>query len=173
MPNFVIFTTKRILVSLIMEILMKVILEWRNYIWTEKGNFALAKNLLKYLENYWREVSESDLFLNGCISDSPETESAKYALCTLNVIRKNNLNRLIFAQNNINSISIKPDILASQVKGNADVIMISKTKLDDTFLVEQFDLEGFIANSSELIARKIGVASCSLFVKTHQQDLFL
>ena len=89
------------------------------------------------------------------------------------MIRKNNLNRLVFAHNNINSISIKLDILASQVKGNADVIMISETKLDDAFFVDQFDLEGFIANFSELIARKIGVASCSLFVKTHQQDLFL
>ena len=113
------------------------------------------------------------MFLNGWISDSSETDSAKYTLCTLNMIRKNNLNRLIFAHNNIDSISIKLDILASQVKGNADVIMISETKLDDTFLVDQFDLEGFIANSSELIARKIGVASRSLFVKTHQQDLFL
>ena len=113
------------------------------------------------------------MFLNGCISDSSETESAKYALCTLNVIRKNNLSRLLFAHININSIRIKFDILASQVKGNADVIMISETKLDDTFPVDQFALKGFIVNSSELIATKIGVASCSLFVKIHQQDLFL
>ena len=39
-----------------------------------KGNSALAKNLLNYLE---KEVSESDLFLNECISDSSGT---KYAL---------------------------------------------------------------------------------------------
>ena len=39
-----------------------------------KGNFDLAKNLLNYLENYWREVSESDLFLNECIPDSSEIE---------------------------------------------------------------------------------------------------
>ena len=113
------------------------------------------------------------MFLNGCISDSSETELAKYVLCTLTVIRKNNLNRLIFAHININSIRIKFDILASQVKGNADVVMISETKLDDTSLVDQFVLEGFITNSSELITTKIGVVSCSLFMKTHQQDLFL
>ena len=33
-------------------------------------------------------------------------------------------------------------MLFSQVKGNADVIMISETKLDDTFPVDQFVLEG-------------------------------
>ena len=34
-------------------------------------------------------------------------------------------------------------MLASKVKGNADVVMISKTKLDDTFPVDHFVLEGF------------------------------
>ena len=34
-------------------------------------------------------------------------------------------------------------MLASQVKGNANVIMISKTKLDDTFRVDQFVVEAF------------------------------
>ena len=34
-------------------------------------------------------------------------------------------------------------MLASQDKGNANVIMISETKLDDTFRVDQFVLEGF------------------------------
>ena len=63
--------------------------------------------------------------------------------CTLNVIRKKNLNRLIFAYTNINSIRNKFDILALKLKGNANVIMISETKLDDTFRVDQFVLEGF------------------------------
>ena len=34
-------------------------------------------------------------------------------------------------------------IVASQVKGNADVIMILETKLDGTFPADQFVLEGF------------------------------
>ena len=34
-------------------------------------------------------------------------------------------------------------MLASQVKGSADVVMISETKLDHTFSVDQFVLEGF------------------------------
>ena len=67
----------------------------------------------------------------------------KNAPCTLNVIRKNNLNRLIFVHININSIRNKFHMLASQVEGNADVVMISETKLDDTFPVDQFVLEVF------------------------------
>ena len=34
-------------------------------------------------------------------------------------------------------------MLASQVKGNADVVMIWETELDDTFRVDEFVLEGF------------------------------
>ena len=34
-------------------------------------------------------------------------------------------------------------MLASQVEGNADVVMISERKLDDTFPVDQFVLEVF------------------------------
>ena len=34
-------------------------------------------------------------------------------------------------------------MLVSQVKGNANVIMISETKPDDTFPVDQFVLESF------------------------------
>ena len=58
-------------------------------------------------------------------------------------MRKNNLNRLVFVHINIYSRGNKFDILASYVKRNADVIMISETKLDDTFLVDLFVLEGF------------------------------
>ena len=78
-----------------------------------KVNSILVKNLLNYLENYWREVSESALFLKEYISDCSGTESAKNTPYTLNVIRKNNINRLIFAHNNINFIRNKFDMLPS------------------------------------------------------------
>ena len=116
------------------------------------------------------------MFLKECISDSSETEYApnktKNAPCALNVIRKNNLNRLVFVRINIYSVRNKFDMPASYVEGNADVVMISETKLDDTFSVHQFVFEGF-ANPSESIATKMGVAFCSFFVKTYQQDFFL
>ena len=71
------------------------------------------------------------MFLKECISDSPETEyepnMTKNAPCTLNVIRKNNLNRLVSVRINIYFIRNKFDMPASQVEGNADVVMISET----------------------------------------------
>lgn len=55
-------------------------------------------------------------------------------------------------------------MLAEEFKGNADVLMVSETNLDDTFPVDQFTLEGF-AYPSELFATQKAVASYSSFVK--------
>ena len=42
-----------------------------------------------------------------------------------------NLNRIIIAQININSIRNKFDALASSIRGNVDILMISETKIFD------------------------------------------
>ena len=62
---------------------------------------------------------------------------------TLKSLRKDNLNKLIFAHLNINSIRNKFELLSEQIKGNVEVLMISETKIDDTFPVGQFCIEGF------------------------------
>ena len=62
---------------------------------------------------------------------------------TLKSFRKDNLNKLIFAHLNINSIRNKFELLSEQVKGNVDVLMISEEKIDDSFSVGQFLIEGF------------------------------
>ena len=62
---------------------------------------------------------------------------------TLNSLRKDNLNKLIFAHLNINSIRNQSELLSQQIEGNADVLMISETKIDDSFPVGQFLIEGF------------------------------
>ena len=67
--------------------------------------------------------------LKECIPDSSETDYApimtKNATCTLNVIRKINLNSLVFVRINIYSIRNNFDMPASEVEGNADMVMIS------------------------------------------------
>ena len=55
---------------------------------------------------------------------------------------KDNLNKLIFAHLNINSIRNKFELLSQQIKGNVDGLMISETKIDDSFLFGQFLIEG-------------------------------
>ena len=43
------------------------------------------------------------------------------------------LNKLVFAHLNINSIRNKFKLLSEQVRGNAHVLMVSETKIDDSF----------------------------------------
>ena len=68
------------------------------------------------------------------------SENFKYYLSSL---RRKNLNRVILAQLNINSIRNKFDLLAEGIKGKVDVLMISETKIDESFPSRQFFIEGF------------------------------
>ena len=61
----------------------------------------------------------------------------------LNFIRKGNLNRLVLAHININSIRNKFDTLVQQITNNIDILMISETKLDNSFPEGQFLIPGY------------------------------
>ena len=56
-----------------------------------------------------------------------------------------NLNRIIIAQININSIRDRSDALVSGIKGNVDILMISETKIDNSFPTRQFLINGYTA----------------------------
>ena len=56
----------------------------------------------------------------------------------LNSIRKGNCNRLVLAHINISSIRNKLDISVQQITNNVDILMISETKLDNSFPKGQF-----------------------------------
>ena len=60
----------------------------------------------------------------------------------LKSFRIRNLNIIVVGYLNINSIRNKFDFLAHQVKGNIDILMISETKLDESFPPSQFFLDG-------------------------------
>ena len=62
---------------------------------------------------------------------------------TLGKLRFKNINRLIVAHININSIRNKFELLASQITGLVDIFMISESKLDSSFPVTQFLISGF------------------------------
>ena len=61
----------------------------------------------------------------------------------LNSLRIKNLNKLIVGHLNINSVRSKFDFLTHQVKGNIDILIISETKLDESFPVGQFLINGY------------------------------
>ena len=58
-------------------------------------------------------------------------------------LRRKSLNRVILAQLTINSIRNKFNLLAEGIKGKVDVLIISETKIDETFRSRQFYIEGF------------------------------
>ena len=64
-------------------------------------------------------------------------------LHSLSNIRKNNINCLILAHININSISNKFDQLVDGVKGKVDVLMISEKKIGNSFPTMKFHIEGY------------------------------
>ena len=62
---------------------------------------------------------------------------------TLKILRRSNINRIIFAHININSLRNKFDQLVDGIEGSVDILMISETKLDETFPIRQFCISGF------------------------------
>ena len=63
----------------------------------------------------------------------------------LKSLRIANLNRVIIAQININSIRNKVDALVSGIRGNVDILMTSETKIDDSSPTRQFLINGYTA----------------------------
>ena len=61
----------------------------------------------------------------------------------LHQLRTNNLSRIIFGQININSIRNKSEQLTYIVNNEIDLLMVSETKLHDTFPTSQFLMKGY------------------------------
>ena len=61
----------------------------------------------------------------------------------LKSLRQINLNRVIIAHININSLANKFDQLKLLVQTNIDILIVGETKLDDTFPTNQFSINGF------------------------------
>ena len=64
-------------------------------------------------------------------------------LIKLKNIRLANVNRLAIGQLNINSLRNKFEALSDIVKGNLDILILTETKLDETFPKNQFLMDGF------------------------------
>ena len=114
----------------------------------KKGNSLLANNFLKYLRStFWDDIDSNcfEVNVHECESklDIPDRLSDVVSERSLKVIRKKNPNRIVLAHLNINSLRNKFDILIDQITGNVDVMVISDTKLDDSFPESQFKIPGY------------------------------
>ena len=63
----------------------------------------------------------------------------------LNSLCKDNLDKLIFAHLNINSIRNKFDYLFEQIRGNVDILLVLEAKIDDSFPQGLFVIDSFCA----------------------------
>ena len=54
-----------------------------------------------------------------------------------------NPSRIIFGQININSIRSKFDLVMNIIKNEIDILMISETKIDNSFPISQFTMTGY------------------------------
>ena len=61
----------------------------------------------------------------------------------LKKVKLSNISKVTLAHININSIRNKFDFLANYIKNYVDTLMISETKLDDSFPLSQFKINGF------------------------------
>ena len=65
-------------------------------------------------------------------------ESATDCKKFLKSLHTSNPDKLAFAHLNINSIRNKFEMLLDQIKGNMDILLVSETKIDDSFPMEIF-----------------------------------
>ena len=77
-----------------------------------------------------------------CKSKLPSISVNSISVRNIRAVRKINLKRIILGHLNINSIRNKFNKLVDQIKGNVDIMVISETKLDDSFPNGQFKIRG-------------------------------
>ena len=76
-------------------------------------------------------------------SDRLDISSDDPSFSSLKSVRRKNLRRIIFAYLNINSLRNKVDALLGQMKGSVHILLISETKLNESFPVGQFKITNF------------------------------
>ena len=117
-----------------------------------KGANILSSSLTQHISKVFNwQLSGNTSCCNFSESDFEENESSNLKQAkencrsVLNSLRKDNLDKLIFAHLNINSIRNKFNYLSEQIRGNVDILLVSETKVDDSFPQGQFVIDGFSA----------------------------
>ena len=101
-------------------------------------NLSKVNSTLNHLAKQFNFRHYTSLLEDNYISGSNEP------LNVLKIIKQQNINRLVIAHLNINSLPSKFEQLASLIKGNIDILVMSETKIDDSFPMQQFIIEGYV-----------------------------
>ena len=107
------------------------------------------------------EVKESDPSICDDVVGNPD----------LRALRKKNLNKLIIAHLNVNSLRNKPEFLKEQIQDNIDILMISETKIDASFPIGQFLLNSY--STPFRLDRNVHGGGYYMFGKIFLQNLYL
>ena len=116
----------------------------------ETPDLSLADSLISSLNPL------ADLFVPNLTNSNQMDTSANHScgnissltndddpLSILKELKEKNLERPVIGHLNINSISSKFEPLTLMIKNNVDFLVITESKLDDTFPHGQFQIEGF------------------------------
>ena len=82
-------------------------------------------------------ISTKNLSINSCCSDQESPQEL------LQSLRLKNADRIIVGHLNINSIRKKIDLLGDIIQDKVDILLVSETKINDSFPTAQFKLNGF------------------------------
>ena len=91
------------------------------------------------------QISGNTSCRNFSESDFEKKDSSNLKQAKENSLCKDNLDKLIFAYLNIKAIRNKFDYLSEQIRGNLDILLVSETKIDNSFPQGQFLIDGFSA----------------------------
>ena len=115
----------------------------------------IGKNFVNFIRNNytWLDGTNKKTNIDIGVSSTSSTLNEKSEIdneivdhitnADLKSLRIRNLNKIIVGHLNINSIRNKFYFLTHQVKGNTDMLMISETKLDESFPPSQSLLDGY------------------------------
>ena len=77
------------------------------------------------------------------MSDTLDEDEENSPYSILQNLRIKNIDKIIIGHLNINSIRNKFELFTDLVKGRVDIILISETKLNDSFPSPQFNIDGY------------------------------
>ena len=97
------------------------------------------------------------------ISSPLPPPSLQVSSAAMESYRVKNLNKLTIGHLNINSLRNKFELLTHQTKDNIDILMISETKLDESFPKSQFFMKGF--SSTHRLNRNCNGGGILLYIR--------
>ena len=89
------------------------------------------------------DISTPELSEVTLMSDTLNEDEENSPDIILQNLRIKNIDKIIIGHLNINSIRNKSELFADLVKGRVDIILISETKLNDSFPSPQFNIAGY------------------------------